>query len=242
MHTLGALLSADARNVRRDPMLRWLLPLPLVLALLIRLAIGALTEALQLRLGFDLQPYYVLIVSALVLLIPGLVGALLGFLLLDMRDDRTLTALRVTPLTLRGFLLYRLVVPTALGALLTVALIAIAGLGPLDVSAVLWATVLAAPIGALYALFMGTFANNKVQGFALMKAVGVLSIPPVVAWWIAEPWQWLAGLTPYYWAMKIYWIRAAGGGGAWLCLLIGLAYQSFLLWLLLRRADRLLLD
>lgn len=239
---LGALLAADARNVGRDPMLRWLVPLPLAVALLIRLGVAPLRDALQVRVGFDLEPYYVLVTSSLVLLIPGFVGALIGFLLLDLRDDRTLAALRVTPLTLRGFLLYRLAVPTVLGALLTVAVIAIAGLVPLDVPTVLLASVLAAPIAALYALFMATFATNKVEGFALMKAVGVVSIPPVVAWWIAEPWQWLAGLTPYYWAMKLYWIRTAGGEGVWLCMAVGLLYQGLLLWLLLRRTDRLLLE
>ena len=35
---------------------------------------------------------------------PGIVGMVVGFLLLDERDERTLSALRVTPLSMRRYL------------------------------------------------------------------------------------------------------------------------------------------
>lgn len=38
-------------------------------------------------------------------------GVVTGFLLLDERDDRTLTALQVTPLPLRAYIFYRVTVP-----------------------------------------------------------------------------------------------------------------------------------
>jgi fluoroquinolone transport system permease protein len=45
--------------------------------------------------------------SFLVVVMPALVGMVIGFLLLDQRDDQTLAALQVTPLTLNGYLIYR---------------------------------------------------------------------------------------------------------------------------------------
>jgi fluoroquinolone transport system permease protein len=55
-------------------------------------------------------------------------GAIIGFLVLDQRDDHTITALQVTPLTLSGYLGYRVAVPTLLGVLVTLFIIPVSGL------------------------------------------------------------------------------------------------------------------
>lgn len=239
---MGALVATDIRNVHRDPMLRWLAVLPVAIALLLRYGLPLLTEELAIRLQFDLVPYNTLVVSSLVTLMPALVGMIAGFLLLDLRDDRTLTALRATPLGLRGFLFYRLTAPMLLSLPLTVVLVHMIGVVQIGFAETLLTAVAAAPVAPTYALFLATFANNKVQGFALLKAASVLGFPPILAWWVAEPWQWLVGIVPYYWAVKLFWVQASGGGGVAVYLVVGLGYQAFLVWLLLRRADRLMPD
>jgi fluoroquinolone transport system permease protein len=50
---------------------------------------------------------------------PGMVGMVIGFLLLDERDARTLTALRTTPLSMRRYLGYRVALPLLLGSMST---------------------------------------------------------------------------------------------------------------------------
>ena len=87
----------------------------------------------------------------------------------------------------------------------------------------------------LYALFVAAFAANKVQGFALLKAVGVLTWPPVLAWFVTSDWQLAFGLDPLYWPLKLFWMLEDGEPGAWLCFLAGMAYQSLLVAILLRR-------
>ena len=232
---IRALGPIDARSIARDSLLRWLIGTPIVLALVFRWGFPALNAWLGRRYGFDLVPYYPLLVSFLVLMIPTLMGSVFGFLLLDQKDDRTLTALQVTPLTVEGYLAYRILVPMVVSVPVMMASIAIADLVTMGVVAAFAAAVQAAPTAPLYALFVAAFASNKVQGFALMKGVGVLTWPPVIAWFIVSPWQVAFGIDPLYWPLKVFWMLEAGEPGAWLYFLAGLAYQSLLIAILLRR-------
>lgn len=233
--SLGAV---DARNVSRDPMLWWILVLTPASGLLFRFAVPAVAAALRDRFGFDLEPYYPLIVSVLPLAVAGMVGAVVGFLLLDQRDDQTLTALLVTPLTLTDYLRYRLTALLLASIALTSVTVPLAGLRETTMLQLAVTSVVAAPLAPIYALLLGSFAANKVQGFALSKAVGVVLVPALVSWFVAAPSQYAFGVIPHYWPLKVFWLFDEGRTGAALAhALIGLAWQGLLVaWLGLRFA------
>ena len=239
MSTATAVIRAlglmDVKSIMRDSMLRWLIVMPVVLALLFRWGVPVLRDVLAERYAFDLVTYYPLLTSFLVLMVPTLLGSVIGFLLLDQRDDRTLTALQVTPLTVEGYLLYRIAVPMAVSVGLMMAMIAITDLVTMGAVPALIASIQAAPVAPLYALFVGAFAANKVQGFALLKAAGVLSWPPILAYFVRSHWQEAFGIDPLYWPVKVFWMLESGETGVWLYFLIGLSYQSLLGAILLRR-------
>ena len=230
-----ALGPIDVRSVARDSMLRWVIAAPIAYALAFRWGVPVLRSWLDERYGFDLTPHYPLLASFLVLITPALVGAVVGFLLLDERDDRTLTALQVTPLTVEGYLAYRIAVPMVVSVPVMMASIAISDLATMGVVPAFAAAAQAAPTAPLFALFAAAFASNKVQGFALLTGVGVLSWPPVIAWFVSSPWQVAFGLDPLYWPLKVFWMLEAGEARVWLYFLAGLSYQSLLIALLVRR-------
>ena len=119
VEVIRALGPIDARNITRDSMLRWLVVLTPGMGLLFRFAVPLATEVLDRELGFDLLPYYPLVMSFIGVIAAGIVGTVIGFLLLDQRDDQTLTALLVTPLSLNDYVAYRLTVPMVVGVLMT---------------------------------------------------------------------------------------------------------------------------
>jgi fluoroquinolone transport system permease protein len=233
--TLGRI---DARGVARDPMLRWLVIVPLVLLPVIRFGIPVFAERLMERFGFDLVPYYPLVASFLLLFMPVLAGTVIGFLLLDERDDGTLTALQVTPLGLGGYLAYRLAAPMLASTAFTLVILPLSGLVRTDLPVLVLATLLAAPFAPIYALFLASYARTKVEGFALAKAAGVVLWPPVLAYFVAPEWQVLFGLLPTFWPMKFFWEAYAGAPDAWVWWIAGMVFQAAVLALLLRRFDR----
>jgi fluoroquinolone transport system permease protein len=234
-----ALGPVDVRSVTRDPMLRWLLVLVPGFALAIRYAVPALTGWLAAELSFDLVPYYALITSFVGMMAAGLVGTVIGFLLLDQRDDQTLPALLVTPMSLGDYLVYRLTAPTALAVPLAALAYAIAALVPLSAAQLVACAVTAAPLAVLYALFIGSMAANKVQGLALVKGVGILWVPAVIAWFVPWPWHELAGLVPHYWPLKVFWEFDAGRPlSGWAHAALGVAYQGAWIAFFARRLAR----
>ncbi|MEZ4560235.1 MAG: hypothetical protein R2854_27975 [Caldilineaceae bacterium] len=106
MGAFRALTVADVRNVQRDSLLKFLIFYPWLLGLAMRFLIPWI--ATSLAGTFDLTPYYPLLTGFFgILITPLLAGFVTGFLLLDERDDHTLTALQVTPLSMNRYLTYR---------------------------------------------------------------------------------------------------------------------------------------
>jgi fluoroquinolone transport system permease protein len=203
----------DVRAILRDRLLLWFLVLPPVVAALLGWGIPLLTGWLQTRFGFDLIPYYPLIAGSYVLVAPSMVGFVVGFLLLDERDDHVLDAWRVTPVSLNDLFVYRVGAPVLLGTAMTLVGYGVLRLAPIPIGALISAAALGAGTAPAVALALVGFADNKVSAFAIAKFVSAVSNLALVAWFIPTPWQLLAGGLPSYWPMKVVW--QAANGAAW---------------------------
>lgn len=241
LQAFRALGPVDLRNIRRDSMLNWLILMPFVLALVLRFGIPPLQQTLLDSYNFDLTPYYPLVMSYGFLLMPPILfGMMIGFLLLDERDDDTLTALRVTPLTLNNYIGYRIFVPMVLSFVLTILTFPIIGLGGLPLGQLMLVSLMGMPMAPIFALYVANFAKNKVQGFALVKASGSLFAAPFLAFFIDSNWELLFGMIPTYWGLKLYWLFDEGVTAVWPYVIAGLLLQGVVLYGLLYRFNRMI--
>ncbi len=232
------LAPVDLKNVRRDPLLKWLPVIPLLLALSIRWGAPALTAFMLRRTGFNLEPWYPRIMGSFAIALPGMIGMVVGFLLLDERDDGVLDALLVTPISTRAYVGYRVATPLAAGFVMTMLTYPLCRLTPLPWTDVAAAALLGSFGAPFMALFLASFADNKVTGFALMKLMNAAQILPVLAYFVSMPTQLLAGIVPSYWPMKLVWL-AAEGRPYGLYLAVGLGVNVVAVGLLMRRFDRI---
>ncbi len=223
----------DYKLVQRDSLLIWMIWLPVFYALVLRWAIPPLTVWLEPYV--DLTLYYHLIVSYMCVMIPSLLyGSVIGFLLLDERDDQTLTALRVTPLPFPFYLFYRGAIPFILSIIMTVVMVEVTNLIQVAILP-LFAIAIVVSLGApITTLLMNVLCTNKVQGFALIKGYGGLLFLPVPAYFLPFGWQLLTGVIPIYWPMKAFWILSDNGSNFWLFLVVGTVYHIALLYALLK--------
>jgi fluoroquinolone transport system permease protein len=207
---LRTLIHADSRLLWRDPLLAWILALPIGLALLLRPLIPRVQEGLLASIGFDLTPYHPLVMGGYLMTAPGMVGMVIGFLFLDERDARTLTALRVTPLSMRQYLGYRVGLPLLLGTASTLIGYPLTGLTPLALSTLLPIAIVAGFWAPTLALVLAIAAPNKVAGFAVVKVMNSVNLLPIVAYFVPRPLQFAGGIIPPYWPMRALWSAAAG--------------------------------
>lgn len=141
---------------------------------------------------------------------PGIVGMVVGFMLLDERDARTLSALRVTPLSIRQYLGYRLTVPLIAGTLMTLVAYPLAGLTPMPLRVLLPITIVGGISAPTLAVVLAIAAPNKVAGFAVVKVLNMINLLPLIAYFVPMPSQLLAGILPAFWPMRAFWAAAEG--------------------------------
>jgi fluoroquinolone transport system permease protein len=241
LQTVRALGPIDFQNISRDPLLKWITILPLMIALLSRSLLPVILQRASAVVDFDLLPFYrPLMAYTLLILTPMLTGMVIGFLLLDQRDDHTLSALQVTPLTLNGYLVYRLVTPSLVSIAVTFITLPVSGLAPLSPVELAGVAFSGGLLSCLYTLVIAAFAANKIQGFAVTKITSSVLLPPLVAFFIPAGWRVIFGIVPTYWPGMLLWGLMDGNPAAWINLPVGLAYQAVLLWLLLRRYNHVM--
>ncbi len=233
----------DFKNIHRDRFLLFMLAYVIFIGLFLRYALPWLNGVMAAngvlpnpRMPVDLADLYPMLVAYFCLFVLVMLpGSVYGFMLLDEKDDNTLTAMLVTPVPIRQYLGYRLGIVTVLAFFIVLlmlyvvqqALLPFWQMVPLAAGAAL-----AAPITALG---FADFAENKVQGFAYAKFGGIAGWTVLIGWFVPEPWQWLIGIFPPFWVSKAYWMALDGRPLWWLALVTGVILQLGLIYLLLRR-------
>ncbi|MEE8135056.1 MAG: hypothetical protein V3T56_08355 [Gemmatimonadales bacterium] len=229
------LLGKDAKLVVRDRFLIGIVVYLVVLALVVRFGLPPVTRALVRSTGFDLSSYYLLIGSVLAITATSLAGILTGFLLLEEKEDRTLRALLVSPITLRTYLGYRMLAPMALGGLAVPAVVLIAGVAVPPLWPLAAIALVASLFGVITALFVPATADDKITAFAMAKLLSGASLIPVAAYFVRDPWQYLFGVYPPYWVFRAYWEASSVGVSWWLYLAAAVITHAIAIVALQRR-------
>ncbi|MTI47735.1 MAG: ABC transporter [Firmicutes bacterium] len=226
----------DFRNVLREPMLIMLLIGPVAMTLAIRYLIPILTNLTSEY--FDLTEYYPLIGGSVVLFIPMLIGMLIGFILLDERDDSIFLMLIVTPLGRKGYLIYRTLFPAILSIIFSVILLPLIGIVKVSFIEVIAISLLASLEAPVTALLLAGIANNKVEGLAISKGLGIFLIIPIIAYFIKSPWKIIGGVIPYYWPFNAIVAGNQGNDSFWLYIIGGFIVEILILIWLVNRYEK----
>jgi fluoroquinolone transport system permease protein len=234
-----ALLRADLDNVRRDALLLPLLLATPLLVLLLRFGFPPLSAWLGSRYGIDLEPHRAFVLGALLVIdVPITAGAMMALLVLDERAQRTLTALAVTPLGLRGYVTYRFVSATVLAVVLPALALPLADLLPpedlLRAAPALLPAALLAPLSGCLVLLL---ASNPVEGLGVMKGAALLWALPLLGWFVEGWWVPVLALIPTGAALHVLW-SGIDGAAVWPLALAGTGWSALLLMVLWTRVSR----
>ncbi len=227
---LGRLALSDILATLRDPMLVIAATMCLVPPLIFALwgnqiaAFGAENFGVP-----DLRR----VLAPVALILPAaLIGWVVGFLLLEDRDEGTLLALAVTPVGQGGVLSFRLIAAGCLSAVLAAATLPFV-LPGLDPVRALGALVLVGLSGVLATVALPALARNKVEGLALTKVSNLAILVPLAAL-LPAPFRYLFGWLPSYWLGELLLVEA-GPLVASLAVAVGAVLHLAAIALLIRR-------
>ena len=193
----GAIYKTDLKLLRRDPMLLYSVAMILVLLLIVRY--------FKDRVGI----YYPLLALLTLILIPMILGMIPGFMMADEKEDKTIQALQVIPISSEAFLAYRLTWVSLTPAILT-------GISPKILAIELSQKGLLA-LGVLfvfevwiYGLLITVFSESRMQALTVSKVLGwFLMLPPliklVVVWRsLSTDWSKFTAFLPTYWLYRVF--------------------------------------
>ena len=145
-------------------------------------------------------PVPALIVFSLVLFVLLVAGLFTpAFLLVEEREQGTLSALLVTPATLPAVLLAKAVLGVLLAVALSYVTLALGGALSVPPLALFAALVLGAATCAAIGLLYGTLVSDTRTLYTLVKSLNVLLLGPLVFYFFPEWPQWIAKIFPTYW-------------------------------------------
>ncbi len=238
--------SNDARLIGRDRFLLMMFGFVLYLAVALRFGLPWANTYLAEQgvlpnetIATPFADYFPMIVAWLAIFSGGiLAGTIVGFMLLDEKEDNTIKAMLVTPVSLDQYVLYRVSGPVVLAFIIIMGLVLFINQALVP----LWQLVLIAAgaslVAPIAALFFATFAENKVQGFAVSKFIGIAGWVIILGWFVDGPFQWLFGLFPPFLISKAYWMALDGQGLWWVALLGGIVLQAGMLFWIMRRFNK----
>lgn len=189
MNALVALLRKDARVVYRDSLLSFLPAYALVLALLMRWGVAYVPLA---NLDIYLAP-------AVVLFGAILLGTMLGFALIEEREQGTWLLLRVLPVSQRLLVFYLGFVATGLSAAVSFVAAWVYGYPVADWTALSRMLVAGSLMAPVVMLVLGGIASNKVEGLAVAKVLSAVLMLPALVFVLPMPWQLALVWLPAYW-------------------------------------------
>jgi len=235
---LRGLLLADAHRIARDRFLLAAAVYFAAVAVAMRWALPWVAASAHARWEIDLEQYFPLFVSYVALVMGSVaVGIVGGFILLELREERSIVALRISPFPLGTYVKCFSVVLALLGAIVGLAQAAVIGLGLPGWGALVTIACMSGPGAPLVALYLATYPENKLEGFAHMKFVSIAGALPLGAYFLPAPWQYLAGVFPPFWSAKAWWSAEAGDASWPLWLALGTASAVALVWVLSKRLE-----
>ena len=189
MKAVTALVRKDLRVIYRDRFMVFIAAYSLILALVARLGVGWVPID---NLDLYLAP-------AVVMFGTLLLGTLLGFSLIEEREQGTWLLLRVLPLSSKIVLAYFVVSASFLSLVVSFAAAMLYGYPVADWPAFVLMLVASALAAPLVMLLLGALAKNKIEGLALSKIISAAGTLPALIFFAPTSWQIVAVWCPLYW-------------------------------------------
>jgi len=228
---IGTVVKAELRNVVRDKMYLFFALYPAILGVAGYYLVDYINDTNPGGSWGNVLAMFFIIMTGFVF------GALTAFTLLDDKDDNVLMSLKITPISVKYYVIVKLVVSFIFGFIATIAITYATGfLEGTSFGIILLISIIGAIQAPGVALIVNSFADNKVEGFVIMKLSGLILILPVLAFFVTGWVQNLLGIAPGYWAAAIIELELVPTeeGSALLTFVAGVAYNLVFLWLLMK--------
>ncbi len=203
MKTTSKLFLIGVKQVSKDGMIFILVPAPFLVGVVFKFVIPYMNTVLQDKLSLSIQPWYGFFDSLLICLASMLTAMITAFLLLEERDERIIEFYQITPTGGYTYLLARIGIPMGYAYVVTVFSASIFCISGISAVTVLMSSLVSTLAGIFLAMMMVSLAENRVEGLALSKIMGISLAGLPLVWFVSEPYLYLFAFLPSFWIGRL---------------------------------------
>lgn len=226
----STLVAADIKNIMRDRSLSFVLFVPILMIVLLRFAVPQLQQIYP-----PIIDFYPAIVAFSCMMIAIFPAYVMAFVMMDEKDQQVVQVIRVLPVSIKNFLLYRLLLVMGFSFFYVTITLILNSLIEFNFIQVFILAFLVALIAPMTMFFIVSFAKNKIEGVTMFKLLNMLLILPILQFFIDSPLLNLVGIIPVFWTYAAF---TAEGFTFFNMAAISLLLHGGVVWLLMRRMVR----
>lgn len=187
----------ELKNMIRDKMYAFFLVYPIIISVVSYFLIPYLK---------DLNPLASDITFLALLLMNSFIfGVVTSFTLLDDQDDNVLLSLKITPISVRLYVLFKLLMSYVFGIISTLLiLISVDYFTQTRLLDIIFILILAPIQGPILAMLIASISRNKVEGFVIMKLSGLILMVPIAALFLTDWKELLISIFPGFWTARLF--------------------------------------
>lgn len=174
---------------------------PIIMVVAFHFAIPALEQYLcdAFSTKAILSPYYLIFDLLIAVMTPVMFSFSGVMATLEEIDNGTAYYLMVTPIGKSGYIASRIGLPALIAVPYSIILMAVLGLSGMSLLMNIAISFLCAVTGIIVSIFVIAFANNKVEGMALIKMSGIIVLGIPAVFFLPTPILYICGILPSYW-------------------------------------------
>lgn len=216
------------KQISKDRMLFGVCFAPFISALLFRYGIPSLEIILTgyFNRSVILTPYYLLFDLLLCILTPYMFCFASSMVILAEFDENMARYMAVTPVGKKGYVISRLLFPAVISFIVSILLLVLFSLTVWPFPMIITASLLSGILCIIISLFIVSFSHNRVEGLALSKLAGLITLGLPAPFFIKSGILWLLSPLPSFWIARLcmeqnyfYLLPAAAISAVWLVLL-----------------------
>ncbi len=223
-------LKNDIRQIFRDPIMLIMMIAPILIICIFKLMLVFAAPFLTTRFDIDVSPYYPYILAFTLLMMPGMLGIVTGFMMIDDKDGFIAELMSVTPLGRSGYIINRLSLSAFLSIIYSLTAYYVLNIIQLPFAVMAFLSLLLAMYSSIIGLLLFGGAEDKVKGLTFAKALNILTI---FAFTDLLSLKWLTVIS---WIFPTYWVaEVIKDPGSLLSLCAALVVHIIWLGILVRR-------
>jgi hypothetical protein len=176
---------------------------PLLIIAIFKLLIVFLFPFIATKFNFDLSLYYQYLMAGILILISGMLGIVIGFMMLDDKDGNIAELMAVTPLGRSGYLVNRLSFSSILCFFYSIIAIYVLNVIDIPFYTILLLSILSGVYSIIIGLLIFSGADDKVKGLTFAKGLNMLGIFAFSDLFALNWFSILSLIFPTYWITRI---------------------------------------